>query len=71
MGKHQVPVPLTFDPSLPQMYRKHSPHFTVETNNAQQLVSTAAGDIEKLLAKRSTALQVSRSSPHRVFFFFL
>lgn len=40
------------------MYHKHSPHFTVETNNAQQLVVTAAGNIEKLLAKRSEALKV-------------
>lgn len=44
------------------MYHKHSPHFTVETNNAQQLVATAAGNIEKLLAKRSEALKVSVSS---------
>lgn len=41
------------------MYHKHSPHFTVETNDAQQLVAAAAGNIEKLLAKRSEALKVS------------
>lgn len=52
-------VTLISDPSLPQMYHKHSPHFTVETNNAQQLVGAAAGNIEKLLAKRSEALKVS------------
>lgn len=34
----------------------------METNNAQQLVVTAAGNIEKLLAKRSEALKVSRPS---------
>lgn len=44
------------------MYHKHSPHFTVETNDAQQLVAAAAGNIEKLLAKRSEALKVSVSS---------
>lgn len=43
------------------MYHKHSPHFTVETNDAQQLVAAAAGNIEKLLAKRSQALKVSAS----------
>uniref|UniRef100_H3D0B8 Calcium channel, voltage-dependent, alpha 2/delta subunit 1a n=1 Tax=Tetraodon nigroviridis TaxID=99883 RepID=H3D0B8_TETNG len=42
---------------LVQIYHKHSPHFTVETNNAQELVVTAAGNIEKLLAKRSEALK--------------
>ncbi|XP_056877918.1 voltage-dependent calcium channel subunit alpha-2/delta-1a isoform X1 [Takifugu flavidus] len=42
---------------LVQMYHKHSPHFTVETNDAQQLVAAAAGNIEKLLAKRSEALK--------------
>lgn len=57
-----APATLTSDPSLPQMYHKHSPHFTVETNNAQQLVVTAAGNIEKLLAKRSQALEVSLPS---------
>ncbi|XP_068611504.1 voltage-dependent calcium channel subunit alpha-2/delta-1-like [Brachionichthys hirsutus] len=42
---------------LVQIYGKHSPHFTVETNNAQDLVATAAGNIEKLLANRSEALK--------------
>lgn len=49
------------------MYEKHSPHFTVETNNAEQLVATAAGNIEKLLAKRSEALKVKKK---QLFFFF-
>lgn len=66
-GKRRARQPLasatlTSDPSLPQMYHKHSPHFTVETNDAQQLVAAAAGNIEKLLAKRSEALKVSISS---------
>lgn len=47
---------------LPQIYRKHSPHFTVETNNATELVATAAGNIERLLANRSEALKVSVTS---------
>uniref|UniRef100_A0A671Z376 Calcium channel, voltage-dependent, alpha 2/delta subunit 1a n=1 Tax=Sparus aurata TaxID=8175 RepID=A0A671Z376_SPAAU len=42
------------------IYRKHEPHFTVETNNATELVATAAGNIERLLANRSEALKVSR-----------
>ncbi|XP_036977804.1 voltage-dependent calcium channel subunit alpha-2/delta-1a isoform X2 [Acanthopagrus latus] len=42
---------------LIQIYRKHSPHFTVETNNATELVATAAGNIERLLANRSEALK--------------
>lgn len=56
------------------MYHKHSPHFTVETNNAQQLVVTAAGNIEKLLAKRSEALKVSlpsQNTKNSIFPFFL
>ncbi|TWW64706.1 Voltage-dependent calcium channel subunit alpha-2/delta-1 [Takifugu flavidus] len=51
---------------LVQMYHKHSPHFTVETNDAQQLVAAAAGNIEKLLAKRSEALKLrSHRLPHQ------
>ncbi|TKS90812.1 Voltage-dependent calcium channel subunit alpha-2/delta-1 [Collichthys lucidus] len=42
---------------LIQIYHKHSPHFTVETNNAIELVATAAGNIERLLANRSEALK--------------
>lgn len=34
----------------------------METNDAQRLVAAAAGNIEKLLAKRSEALKVSVSS---------
>ncbi|TDG96662.1 hypothetical protein EPR50_G00231070 [Perca flavescens] len=40
-----------------QIYHKHRPHFSVESNNARQLVATAAGNIEKLLANRSRALK--------------
>uniref|UniRef100_A0A8C4IPM2 Calcium channel, voltage-dependent, alpha 2/delta subunit 1a n=1 Tax=Dicentrarchus labrax TaxID=13489 RepID=A0A8C4IPM2_DICLA len=39
------------------IYHKHSPHFTVESNSATELVATAAGNIEKLLANRSEALK--------------
>uniref|UniRef100_A0A4W6C8I4 Calcium channel, voltage-dependent, alpha 2/delta subunit 1a n=1 Tax=Lates calcarifer TaxID=8187 RepID=A0A4W6C8I4_LATCA len=34
-------------------------HFSVESNNARELVATAAGNIERLLANRSKALEVS------------
>ncbi|XP_075967680.1 voltage-dependent calcium channel subunit alpha-2/delta-1a isoform X1 [Anarhichas minor] len=43
--------------NLIQIYHKHRPHFSVETNNPRQLVATAAGNIEKLLANRSQALK--------------
>nr|XP_046235041.1 voltage-dependent calcium channel subunit alpha-2/delta-1a isoform X2 [Scatophagus argus] len=43
--------------NLKQIYLKHSPHFTLETNNARELVATAAGNIERLLANRSEALK--------------
>ncbi|XP_034058399.1 voltage-dependent calcium channel subunit alpha-2/delta-1-like isoform X2 [Gymnodraco acuticeps] len=43
--------------NLIQIYHKHRRHFSIETNNAQQLVATAAGNIEKLLANRSQALK--------------
>ncbi|XP_039647690.1 voltage-dependent calcium channel subunit alpha-2/delta-1a isoform X4 [Perca fluviatilis] len=43
--------------NLIQIYHKHRPHFSVESNNARQLVATAAGNIEKLLANRSRALK--------------
>ncbi|XP_047245424.1 voltage-dependent calcium channel subunit alpha-2/delta-1-like isoform X3 [Girardinichthys multiradiatus] len=42
---------------LIQIYDKHKTHFSVESNNARKLVATAAGNIEKLLAKRSEALK--------------
>ncbi|XP_029317351.1 voltage-dependent calcium channel subunit alpha-2/delta-1a isoform X2 [Cottoperca gobio] len=42
--------------NLIQIYHKHRPHFSVETNNARDLVTTASGNIEKLLANRSEAL---------------
>ncbi|XP_069556477.1 voltage-dependent calcium channel subunit alpha-2/delta-1a isoform X2 [Brachyistius frenatus] len=43
--------------SLIQIYHKHRTHFSVESNNAAELVATAAGNIEKLLANRSRALK--------------
>ncbi|XP_070785372.1 voltage-dependent calcium channel subunit alpha-2/delta-1-like [Enoplosus armatus] len=43
--------------NLIQIYHKHSPHFSVESNNARELVATAAGNIERLLANRSQALK--------------
>ncbi|XP_069020856.1 voltage-dependent calcium channel subunit alpha-2/delta-1a [Embiotoca jacksoni] len=43
--------------SLIQIYHKHRTHFSVESNNATELVATAAGNIEKLLANRSQALK--------------
>ncbi|XP_037316624.2 voltage-dependent calcium channel subunit alpha-2/delta-1 isoform X2 [Pungitius pungitius] len=42
---------------LIQIYHRHKPHFSVETNNPAQLVATAAGNIEKLLYNRSQALR--------------
>uniref|UniRef100_A0A668AFN1 Calcium channel, voltage-dependent, alpha 2/delta subunit 1a n=1 Tax=Myripristis murdjan TaxID=586833 RepID=A0A668AFN1_9TELE len=39
------------------IYRNHKAHFSVESNNARELVATAAGNIEKLLANRSRALR--------------
>uniref|UniRef100_A0A3Q4MEU8 Voltage-dependent calcium channel subunit alpha-2/delta-1-like n=1 Tax=Neolamprologus brichardi TaxID=32507 RepID=A0A3Q4MEU8_NEOBR len=45
---------------LIEIYHKHRKHFRVESNNAQELVATAAGNIERLLANRSEALKVSR-----------
>ncbi|KAE8281378.1 Voltage-dependent calcium channel subunit alpha-2/delta-1 [Larimichthys crocea] len=50
---------------LIQIYHKHSPHFTVETNNAIELVATAAGNIERLLANRSEALKRLASEAER------
>ncbi|KAF7664242.1 hypothetical protein LDENG_00184010 [Lucifuga dentata] len=42
---------------LIQIYHNHRTQFSVESNNARELVSTAAGNIEKLLANRSQALK--------------
>nr|XP_057934647.1 voltage-dependent calcium channel subunit alpha-2/delta-1-like isoform X1 [Doryrhamphus excisus] len=43
--------------SLIQIYKNHQTHFSVESNNARQLVATAAGNIERLLQNRSKALK--------------
>ncbi|XP_068443193.1 voltage-dependent calcium channel subunit alpha-2/delta-1-like isoform X1 [Clinocottus analis] len=43
--------------NLIQIYHKHRPHFSVETNDARHLVATASGNIEKLLYNRSQALR--------------
>ncbi|XP_019738762.1 voltage-dependent calcium channel subunit alpha-2/delta-1-like isoform X3 [Hippocampus comes] len=43
--------------SLTQIYQKHKTHFSVETNRVEELVSTAAGNIERLLESRSKALK--------------
>ncbi|XP_044198648.1 voltage-dependent calcium channel subunit alpha-2/delta-1-like isoform X4 [Thunnus albacares] len=43
--------------NLVQIYKNHRNHFSVESNNPKELVSTAAGNIEKLLANRSQALK--------------
>ncbi|KAM4615175.1 voltage-dependent calcium channel subunit alpha-2/delta-1-like [Polymixia lowei] len=43
--------------NLIQIYHNHVTQFSVESNNARQLVATAAGNIEKLLANRSRALK--------------
>ncbi|CAN9508167.1 unnamed protein product [Ophioblennius macclurei] len=42
---------------LIEIYKKHKTHFSVETNNAKELVETATGKIERLLANRSSALR--------------
>lgn len=44
---------------LTQIYEKYQEMYTVEPNNARQLVEIAARDIEKLLSNRSKALVVS------------
>ncbi|XP_061438155.1 voltage-dependent calcium channel subunit alpha-2/delta-1 isoform X5 [Rhineura floridana] len=41
---------------LAQIYQQNTNLYTVEANNARQLVESAARDIEKLLSNRSTAL---------------
>ncbi|XP_074873500.1 voltage-dependent calcium channel subunit alpha-2/delta-1 isoform X1 [Carettochelys insculpta] len=41
---------------LAKIYMKYSHFYTVEANNARELVEVAAGDIEKLLRNRSKAL---------------
>ncbi|XP_061617959.1 voltage-dependent calcium channel subunit alpha-2/delta-1a isoform X4 [Phyllopteryx taeniolatus] len=43
--------------SLTQIYNKHKTHFSVETNRIEELVATAAGNIERLLESRSKALK--------------
>ncbi|XP_037098501.1 voltage-dependent calcium channel subunit alpha-2/delta-1a isoform X2 [Syngnathus acus] len=43
--------------SLTQIYEKHKTHFSVETNRVEELVSTAARNIEGLLESRSKALE--------------
>ncbi|KAM9846014.1 voltage-dependent calcium channel subunit alpha-2/delta-1a [Aulostomus maculatus] len=43
--------------NLIEIYNKHKIHFSVESNNARELVATAAGNIERLLANRSRALK--------------
>ncbi|KAJ3612451.1 hypothetical protein NHX12_020726, partial [Muraenolepis orangiensis] len=43
--------------SLIQSYHNHRDRFKVESNDPTQLVATAAGNIEKLLATRSRALK--------------
>ncbi|XP_060929692.1 voltage-dependent calcium channel subunit alpha-2/delta-1a [Limanda limanda] len=42
---------------LIQIFKTHKAHFSVESNNPGELVSTAAANIEKLLATRSQALK--------------
>ncbi|XP_024913342.1 voltage-dependent calcium channel subunit alpha-2/delta-1-like isoform X2 [Cynoglossus semilaevis] len=42
---------------LTQIYKTHKAHYSVERNDARQLVATAAGNIEGLLANRSRALK--------------
>ncbi|KAM6895360.1 voltage-dependent calcium channel subunit alpha-2/delta-1a [Xenentodon cancila] len=43
--------------SLIQIFYRHRNQFVVESNNARELVATAAGNIERLLANRSQALE--------------
>ncbi|XP_038150706.1 voltage-dependent calcium channel subunit alpha-2/delta-1a isoform X2 [Cyprinodon tularosa] len=42
---------------LIEIYKKHRTHFSVESNNATELVATASKNIEQLLANRSDALK--------------
>uniref|UniRef100_A0A8C5HSE5 Voltage-dependent calcium channel subunit alpha-2/delta-1-like n=1 Tax=Gouania willdenowi TaxID=441366 RepID=A0A8C5HSE5_GOUWI len=51
--------------SLAEIYDRHKSHFSVETNDARQLVATAAGNIERLLANRSQALKLNQTEKNR------
>ncbi|XP_045927909.1 voltage-dependent calcium channel subunit alpha-2/delta-1a isoform X1 [Micropterus dolomieu] len=52
--------------NLIQIYDNHRPHFSVGSNNARELVATAAGNIERLLANRSEALKRLASEAERL-----
>lgn len=51
---------------LMQIFLDNRNHFTVESNNAAQLVASAARNIESLLLKRGKALEVSIGQPQMV-----
>ncbi|XP_031439193.1 voltage-dependent calcium channel subunit alpha-2/delta-1a [Clupea harengus] len=52
--------------NLPEIFRNYRKHFTVEHNDAQQLVESAATDIEKLLLNRSRALKNLASAAEEI-----
>lgn len=49
---------------LLQIFLDNRKHFTVESNNAAELVASAARNIESLLGKRAMALEVINISVH-------
>lgn len=59
MQKHLITLTDTSSgmSKLVEIYHRHRTHFSVESNNARDLVATAAGNIERLLANRSQALK--------------
>lgn len=52
--------------NLEEIYHKHTTRFMVEHNNARELVAKAAGEIERLLAKRSEALRKMAKNAERL-----
>lgn len=52
--------------NLKEAFHNHRRHFSIESNNARQLVANAAGNIEKLLANRSRALNTLADAAERL-----
>lgn len=48
---------------LLQIYLRNRQHYTIESNDAQGLVESAAREIEKLLSNKVKALKVSTGVP--------
>uniref|UniRef100_A0A3P9PGB5 Calcium voltage-gated channel auxiliary subunit alpha2delta 1 n=1 Tax=Poecilia reticulata TaxID=8081 RepID=A0A3P9PGB5_POERE len=56
--------------SLTQIFLKNQHLYTVEQNDAEELVARAARNIEQLLRKRSAALEVGRTATFKMSFCF-